>query len=327
MKKRNLLRLQASIITRAEEYVNKFRFGCLFPGCTEKAIKSHSQQKERQLRSIAVDGYVYTLKPTFEKNLRKTIFDPLEVSRIGITKASTYQGFCSKHDNELFRPIETEEIDPQNVEHTYLLFFRALTYEYCMKRKVVCFWNKRRELLSNESIYIEPNILELGFHYWISVRWPILRDRILLNHQKPDHNSIRSIFSKIESNINVSCCGCYDTRGEALSELQNVKDLSSMSPLYTFNIIPRTDKSYVIITCFAEHSLEVNKHIGPLEHDIQLQNMINKLAFCDCEDTCISPILWDRLSDEEKLSLGLSLRHPEVSGIQSVPNIIKLKKV
>lgn len=322
---RSIRVLEKKSILRAEKHVNNLSFNCLFSGCKEKAIRSHSQQKERQLRSIAVDGHIYTLTPSFTQYFKmKTAYDPLEISRVGITKASTYLGFCSKHDSELFMTIETGDVDPENAEHRTLLFLRALSYEYCMKRKVYSFQKKRREIISNELHWIDPDVMELGFKVWISNIWQILYSRLLSIIQSGAHNGLRSIFQEIGWNIDVSCCGVVDIRGQTLQELQGVKNIQTMSPLYAFNIIPRSNKSYVIITSFAEHSLEVNRYIGPLENEVNLERIVNKLAFYDCEDSCISPRIWESLCDDEKKNVQLSIRHPNYRENFSVPNIIKL---
>jgi len=317
--------MQNKSILRAEKYVNNLSFYCLFPGCKEKAIRSHSQQKERQLRSIAVDGHLYTLTPSFTQKFKmKTACDPLEISRVGITKASTYLGFCSKHDSELFMKIETGDVNSENPEHRTLLFLRALTYEYCMKRKVHSFLKKQREIISHESHLIEPSIMEMGYKVWITNIWPILYTRFLSILQNGEHDELRSISREIGWNIDVSCCGVSDVRGQTLQELQGVKNLQTVSPLYAFNIIPRSNKSYVIITSFAEHSLEVNRHFGPLENEAQFERIVNKLAFYDCEDACISPRIWESLCEDEKKNLQLSIRHPSYRDTYTVPKIIKL---
>jgi len=49
--------------------------------------------------------------------------------RQGRNQASTFQGLCAKHDQEMFRPIEVEPIDVENEMHLFLLAYRAVLRE------------------------------------------------------------------------------------------------------------------------------------------------------------------------------------------------------
>ncbi|TGU70712.1 hypothetical protein E4633_17080 [Geomonas terrae] len=254
----------------------------------------------------------------------KAANDQLQVKRVGITNASTFYGFCRKHDNELFKPIESDEVNPDNKQHLTLLFFRALSYEYCMKRKVHLLLRKRRELISQNGQRLVPSEMELGFEAWTSKKWPVLFSQILSALQQDHDGGVRSVVHQIGRNIGVSCCGVSGVRGETLSDIMNTQDLRSMPPLYAFNIVPYTDKTFVIVTSFAEHSIEVSHHFGDVENMNQLESLVNTLAFYNCEDPCISPALWETLSMEEKEFVQLSIRHPSYRSSNLVPRIIKL---
>jgi len=54
-------------------------------------------------------------------------------SKLGINDASTFLGFCEKHDGEMFRPVEYGQISLDH-ETLFLLSFRALSYELYAKR-------------------------------------------------------------------------------------------------------------------------------------------------------------------------------------------------
>lgn len=99
--------------------------------CSGPIIHAHTVQKEGGLRAIARSGKVYTLLATLN-GLIKTD-GRLEPRLVGIGDASVFSGFCSKHDNNLFRPIEGKActIGPREA----LLFaYRAACFEAFMKR-------------------------------------------------------------------------------------------------------------------------------------------------------------------------------------------------
>jgi hypothetical protein len=57
--------------------------------------------------------------------------------KMGVRTASTFFGFCSRHDTEMFRPVEYGHRGLTN-ENCFLLSFRALAYEVIMKRCALC---------------------------------------------------------------------------------------------------------------------------------------------------------------------------------------------
>jgi hypothetical protein len=93
--------------------------------CDGKPIDAHSIQNARVLELIQTDGHV--LMPDFKLvngELR------LEFTRIGRNEASTFTGLCSQHDTELFRLIDTEQLDVNNCEHLQQLAYRSVMREF-----------------------------------------------------------------------------------------------------------------------------------------------------------------------------------------------------
>ena len=101
---------------------------CLFPGCNDIPIQSHSLQKSL-LKTIADStNHVKKIGVNVEFKLNGK-FSVLE-ENIGINKASTFAGFCNKHDTEIFKSIESNIIDYNNQEHLFLLLYRSIAREY-----------------------------------------------------------------------------------------------------------------------------------------------------------------------------------------------------
>ncbi len=60
----------------------------------------------------------------------------LTPSLIGWKKASAHYCFCHDHDNDLFEPIENDNIlDPKNLEQLFLHSLRSFAYAYYRKKK------------------------------------------------------------------------------------------------------------------------------------------------------------------------------------------------
>ncbi len=99
--------------------------------CSDRIIRAHTVQRNVGLAGIAENGHVVSPRARIEdifKNEGKIV-----PNRIGVRSASTFMGFCSRHDTEMFRPVEAGPV-PLSSETCFLLSFRALAYECFTKR-------------------------------------------------------------------------------------------------------------------------------------------------------------------------------------------------
>lgn len=94
-------------------------------------VSAHTLSVESMLRKIAVDGHVYTLGQP--KRIAKDTF-PIEVQRKGVRDVSVFNGFCSKHDRELFACLEIESFRFTR-QQLFMLAYRATARECYLKRK------------------------------------------------------------------------------------------------------------------------------------------------------------------------------------------------
>ncbi len=102
---------------------------CLHPGASETACgklgNAHTIHRKGALAKI-VDSSNHVL--TFRYSPEPVIV-PI---RIGWKRASTFPGFCARHDNDLFFPIEDRPF-VGSAEQCLLIGYRALCYEYYLK--------------------------------------------------------------------------------------------------------------------------------------------------------------------------------------------------
>jgi hypothetical protein len=105
---------------------------CLHPnagrGVCDKVISAHSIQRSSVLDRI-VDSSNHVLSfypPSLDTTGR------LKIHSVGWREASTFTGFCAKHDNLVFRPLESEEFTGTE-QQTFLAGYRALCRELFQK--------------------------------------------------------------------------------------------------------------------------------------------------------------------------------------------------
>ena len=107
---------------------------CLFDNCDRTAIKSHVLQKNGILREISENNHLIQLLPPSPFEIDKKGI--LDFKLVGINDVYTFQGFCSKHDAEIFKPIEIgSNLDFDNRDQQALFCYRGLCQE--IRRKEI----------------------------------------------------------------------------------------------------------------------------------------------------------------------------------------------
>lgn len=115
-----------------ERTMRRHRRACLHPRagseCSSPGTFAHSIQLA-ELRKIATKGHVLGFTPSLPERLRDGRFEP---RLIGIKDASTFTGFCNRHDSDAFTAVETAPFSGSD-EQLFLLSYRALCLELFAK--------------------------------------------------------------------------------------------------------------------------------------------------------------------------------------------------
>ena len=122
----------------AAELINQYRkrFSakvCMAPHPDHEGsvISAHTLSVEAMLRRIAVDSHVYVAAQA--KRMARDSF-PIEVQRKGLREVTVFNGFCQKHDRDLFACLELEPFRFRR-QQSFMLAYRAVARECYLKRK------------------------------------------------------------------------------------------------------------------------------------------------------------------------------------------------
>lgn len=122
----------AKLARRRGEHRICMHFAASGQACIGRVINAHTVQRSRELRQVMDhEQHVLAFDPT-ERDPRTELS---QISRIGWREASTFSGFCQKHDAETFAPVETRAFDG-GPEQCALLAYRSICYEVHRKRSV-----------------------------------------------------------------------------------------------------------------------------------------------------------------------------------------------
>jgi len=277
---------------------------CLHPNagnieCRGKIVNSHTVSKSSTLRRVALGGHVYHFKPDVN-----ALFDnggELSCILVGVSRASTFLGFCRRHDKEMFSPVEDETFQSNEI-HTFLLGYRALTKEIYAKESVREFIPQMRELDRGRTVS-EHEFLQNTLNAFLRGTELGLRD---LYHHKTsydkafnanDYSSSKYLVLRFSAVPNIVFSGAlypeYDLSGNALQTLgQGAGILDSVA----VNAIATPEGGAVIFHWLGDNNTDIKlaKSIIAIPNE-QKGSAITQFAFEAFENLFISPEWWDGL--------------------------------
>lgn len=278
---------------------------CLHPqqnSCSGNIVRAHTIQKRGSLERISRNGHVYTFKTDLAKILKT---GKPELNLIGITKASTFTGFCSYHDNEVFKSIESG-ILTINEETCFLLGYRVLCHEIFLKsafREQLLY--TKNNLDKGKSLSRQFQIQDIADSSLAGVESGL--NDLMHAKVKYDGKLIKNQFSDVryyailfEGTPNFVCGGftqpVYDFEG---NQLQELADLSAILEQLAFSIVT-TNKGGVIIYSWVDKNLSASRLINSLKN-LSPEKQVNasaRFAFDNFENIYISPEWWDALEPQ-----------------------------
>ncbi len=149
------------IIEGIRNRINNARYTCMCPRCNEKAINSHVFQRKKIIKQITTNGKVYAfILDNFFNLLHER--NPIKHERKGAKESFSFYGFCPKHDNDLFLPIENDNVDWNDVHCQYLLGYKTICREIRIKQNVLTYLDEvlNTFVWGDESKYIPILISE-----------------------------------------------------------------------------------------------------------------------------------------------------------------------
>jgi hypothetical protein len=325
--KRSKLRRTKRAAGKIQKRLNKNKFQCLCPGCSQVAVSSHSQQKEGQLRAIAKDGLVYALNRNFFQNIKKTMnghFGP-SIAKIGIHEASTFSGYCSQHDGMIFGPIEKYPLTLMNPEQAALLFLRAISLEYSVKRQVSLLMAMFAKAVEGDSV---PQWQEFisewlqGVNLFLEREGPFflgqIFDLITKKEYSKLHTSWRRLPIKLPISLSTGVCPW-------LNEYYDKWSYDRPQAMVSFSIIPATEYTDVICSWLDycdNDAAWIKKEMTSIEG---VERVINILGIAESEDICINIDFWESLPQDLQEFVLRNIQHDIIRGpLSEVPIIIRV---
>ncbi|WP_052728372.1 hypothetical protein [Domibacillus tundrae] len=287
--------------------------------CSKEIIKAHSIQNNRILNYISEDGNVLMFGPELNNSLDlKTTMKPQ-----GRKKATTFTGFCGKHDSDLFRPIEYTEYVPGNKEQEFLFAYRALAKEYHAKKSTAEISRKSLGFLENGDYSSLSKLFDDGS--------PPGKEHVEFmtsmfdSHMSGTNEAVKA-FEKQRAAMNINLengryfkiqteCIVFDKEYHlAVSAVCNIEnDLLGnrindygklnvpLAPLFV-TIFPQNGKTFVLLSYYKNDKFKfefIKKQIVAKEPEEQAI-IISNIVISHVENFVVSPIKWRELGAKKQ---------------------------
>lgn len=284
--------------------------------CNE-IISAHSIQHRGQLRLIAEDGHVYRLSADLS-TLRETQGVP-RPKKIGVKKASTFAGFCKRHDNSLFKPIDNESLEPHKLQIA-LYAYRCLCREYFVKENAVAVLERMKEhpdLDAGRRVFLKSSLMDHSMGL------------AGLQHHKQHYDEAlrRRAYEEFEFTYFTSMSRCalqlsgllypdYDFSGH---HLQDLGDWSSPLDLITFFTAPTRNGWAFGFGWHTSSSRSCVPFIQSLASRVsdgeKIEDALLRFSFSCCENHAFRISWWDNLTEEARgaaVERMILMTHPKI---------------
>ena len=282
---------------------------CLHPdttNCSGGIIDAHSIQNSRSLESISENGLVYKFELSFKELDSWERYRTLDPKKIGKANTSVFKGFCSYHDRELFKEIDTKEIIPTK-EQSVLISIRSLAKEIYTKNAVL----NNKEIVKEVQTSDDPHLLaisqdimklshegnklgivDLGNEYITYFRY----------YNNKDYSRLNRLIIKINSVPEVLCSTCFAPEFDMYGN--SLQDLIKNDPLeyLTFDISVINNKG-IIQLCWHDNNHYCKLFADSIKNNTDIPNTIIKMIFGISENHAFRISWYDSLSVLKKKGL------------------------
>lgn len=273
--------------------------------CTKQISKAHTVPRSGSLTRIAREGHVYSFVPSIETLIKNNGLIVPELH--GINHASTFTGFCSKHDDAIFAPLEKTTFSG-TPEQCFLLGYRALAREIFTKQAAASLSEVRRGADRGRPVSDQLAIQTFNFLHDLGLSagvrdnryYKSIYDDVFINRRFDD---VRAYIIETDTAPPVMCSGgVFPEQDFEGNELQDISDLMATPHLLNFASFYGGDYGAIVFMWLPESDRACCAFIQSL-HRVAIERLTDALLrffFEFCENVHMQPEWWEQLPSETK---------------------------
>lgn len=295
MRKEEYLEIEKKL-AETQRKAAKINWPCMCPKCTERAINSHLLQRKGILNHVMEGNHVYEVT-------REDVFKwhenyPVKFKEVGINKAISYPLFCSKHDTDIFLPIESGVIDFDDYRSQLLFSYRAICAE--IRKKEFALFEVNENMVNADEIKKEEESILVGEDKGIK---DLMYYKYLLEDEL--NNNRRKFtfyhYSYPMIGIYASATMSYEIFDSRTSRQVNIAAAKKVWDSLFIHIIPQNESTEIIIGYHNNHTSRDMDMYAKSWKDLSNEDLGYKLTdlfVAHVEDWGMSPRLYARIPEE-----------------------------
>ncbi|CCF10205.1 YecA family protein [Pantoea ananatis] len=306
--------------------------------CKNRIVKAHTLSKGNSLKEIAHEGHVLGIKHGL-KGVEKDNGN-IRLERIGINQASTFTGFCSYHDKELFSVIEDKPFIESQQQCT-MLAYRPLMREVYVKE-------------ANYEIMEESRNFDRGLDFKDQLLWAqisaenikgsklalqdlnYIKNKVERSIERRVFDELKHLIIRLENVPKIMACGIHAPIVDIFGvDVQEINLQENIRPAYmTTNLIALDGKGYLILSWLPEDDVVIRKFVSGI-YSCPIEILGDKLTiyiFTFFENIFASELWWNGLGDLQEsvnkmIMQGVVMHAYNITDIENDKNLYKALEV
>ena len=274
--------------------------------CEGKIVRAHTVPRSSSLNRIARNGHVLGTATNLQRLIASE--GAMTVHLQGVKKATTFKGFCTRHDREIFAPIEVDTFQ-STPEQLFLLLYRAHARERYTKRAQVR--HSEQHLPSaDKGRPVDAQVATQTMGKEMRIGATLGAADAEHNHARYEETLLARDFSKLigyviefEQPPDVMASYCtfpdFDFTG---GRLQDLGDYETPMEAVSITLWSSDDRGFAVLSALPENRRPVDALLDSLAliPSDRLADALLRLVFSGCEDTVIKPDWWEGLSGDQR---------------------------
>lgn len=268
--------------------------------CAGKIIRAHSLSRSSALATITELGNVVSLIPDWPRRYHR---GEIVLSEKSAKKASTFTGFCARHDNSIFRALDDTEFDGSHTL-TFLSAYRTRCHEIFMKKGQINLAQHAKHMDRGQQPDNQVKIQGFSSELHLGANAALeelneLKGQYDSSIKSSDYGNFSFVNFHFAQQPNLLCAGgfnpAFDVSGTFLQKL----DSATKTQNVFCSILPGKAGFWASFLWLREHSL-MRAFLGDVEKNFGTAGGMYAIALSHIENTLVRPSFWDALSQSAK---------------------------
>ena len=276
--------------------------------CVRKIVHAHTVPRS-SLVHIAEDSHVLSFGANVTTLKRHGTALPPQPRGIG--SASTFTGFCTKHDNEIFAPLEKAPFTATR-EQCFLLAYRALARELYLKTNTRVHYERRLPHFANQLGVTHPFVLGTATF----IQGTADGERDLSSHKRDydrsllarDHSSVNSYIIQLAAPPPMMCSGAFIPEhtftGKPLERFPN-RSSTRQTEMTVSSFADIRGQGFIVFAWLDDPKDYAAQFVDSLSNipDPDVTGPLLRFIFEYCENVHIQPSWWQNLAESTQRAL------------------------